>query len=194
MQDINISRRDMLKTAAAGVAGIALASAGLAAMPNRAFADVAANDLVPGTYKVSANLYVKYEDHGIDRVAADAYMTDDTNPLTGGDYPTHPAVENATMVVDANKNVTITIPVVNPAFMLKKIGSAEGAIATITATTTGMLLQKRATEVQVTLTSSPYRDVYKFTDCEEYAAHPAAFGTHTWPIYLSIDYASMVAA
>lgn len=51
MQDINISRRDMLKTAAAGVAGIALASAGLAAIPNRAFADTA-----DGTYTGEARI------------------------------------------------------------------------------------------------------------------------------------------
>lgn len=194
MQDINISRRDMLKTAAAGVAGIALASAGLAAMPNRAFADVAANDLVPGTYKVSANLYVKYEDHGVALAGADAYMTDPSTPLNGGGFPTTPAVHNATMVVDEGGNVVITIPVVNDVFMLRKIGTTEGAVATITATT-GLLI-KRATEVQVTLTSSssPYRDDYTFTGCEEYAAYDAAFGTHTWPVHLSIDFDGKVAA
>lgn len=192
MQDINISRRDMLKTAAAGVAGIALASAGLAAMPNRAFADMPANDLVPGTYKVSANLYVRYSDHKIALAGKDAYLTNPSTPFSGG-FPTSPVADNATMVVDAQKNVVITIPVVNNVFMLEKIGTTEGAVASITAMTTGTGGRARAGEVQVTMTASPYKDVYVFEDCEEWAAYPLALGTHNWPICLSIDFDSMTA-
>ena len=99
MQDASLSRRDFLKAAAGAV--VVAAAAGVA-LPDinasKAFAASAAPlsgaYAAPGTYTVTANLYVDKRDSPIGK---NAYVTNPGNPPFN--KPTSPVANNATLVV-----------------------------------------------------------------------------------------------
>lgn len=186
MQDINISRRDMLKTAVAGVAGIALASAGLAATPKRAFADTA-----DGTYTVTANLYVAAKDSPIGK---DAYVTNPKKPPL--QRPTEPVSNNATLVVAGGKKL-LTVPIVNEVFGVTSFPAAsEGeditveAIARVPWIPTDKTITERISSITFDVTNCEGTSVTAdFSPCTEYADFILFRGNKDWDLHLVADLA-----
>lgn len=192
----SLSRRNFLKGVAAGAAALGIAAAAPSIAPlQKAFAaqSATAAELTAGTYTVSANMYVKREDHQAPIVFGPAYLTNPNNPLELGGLPTTPVEGNGTLIVNENGSYTVTIPVVNECFSLVSIEAGSGMSYLNTTTTYCSYMpddeygQQRISQVVVTLASQA--DEYQFGACREYAAFPLKKGYHDWPIYLSVDFA-----
>lgn len=145
--------------------------------------------LAPGTYRVTANLYVPAEENDILHLTA--YMTNPKNPLvpeSDPNYgiPTSPVAGNATLVVGPDGARTLLIDLPNPAFTLIGFGAASGATVlgvdrdgqTYGANTAG-----RITRVAIALDAGATSAV--FADSHVYAA-PLRMDK-TWDLHLSVD-------
>lgn len=121
----NISRRDFVKgsLAVAGAAAVASAAPSALLVPEAH----AAAPLADGTYQVCANVYVPAFNIPI---GVNAYFTNPTDPNTsGGNKPDSPTTElNATLTV-ANGAYNLSVPLVNPCWML--LAATDGGGITV---------------------------------------------------------------
>ena len=96
-----------------------------------------AGTLNPGTYKVTANIWLKASDatkagfpvlEGIVGANGAAYMTNSANPLgaEGGTegVPIAPVEGNAQLVVGTDGTFALSVPVTNPVFTMQKLGDS----------------------------------------------------------------------
>ena len=97
----------------------------------------------PGTYTITANLFIPKALNPF--VALQAYCTNPMNPLgvvedSGLDsvsvtgVPDYPMTSNATLVVNEDDTLDLTIPIANPVFTIQGIGS--GDVVSVASTTT----------------------------------------------------------
>ena len=96
----------------------------------------------PGTYTITANLFIPKALNPF--VALQAYCTNPMNPLgvvedSGLDpvsvtgVPDYPMTSNATLVVNEDDTLDLTIPIANPVFTIQGIGSGDGvSVASVT--------------------------------------------------------------
>ena len=84
-----------------------------------------AGTIAPGTYQITANLYVPGELNTV--LGKNAYLTNASTPLTDGNAPLTPVSDNAKLVVRADGSRVLVIPVVNPVFTLQSVASGENA-------------------------------------------------------------------
>ena len=151
---------------------------------------------IPGTYTITANLYVPAELNSI--LGVNAYLTNPNNPVgieedngaISNTAPTTPVSANATITIgEDGVTKTLTIPVKNPVFTLQRINS--GSNVTITDSTrngnTYGNYNGRITSLTVNLGDNS--GLYTFTDCLEY---PTIL-EQDWnvPLYLAVDLASI---
>lgn len=153
-------------------------------------------ELQPGTYRVTANLYVPAELNKV--LGVNAYLTNPNNPLGIGGHngvPTTPVADNATMVIATDGTRTIILDVVNPVFTLQQI--KDGANVKIAATVrdnevyagnNGISRTGRITKLYITLSDNSGE--YQFADCVEF---PTLL-EEDWnvPLRLNADFASAV--
>lgn len=199
MQDASLSRRDFLKAAAGAV--VVAAAAGVA-LPDinasKAFAASAAPlsgaYAAPGTYTVTANLYVDKRDSPIGK---NAYVTNPGNPPFN--KPTSPVANNATLVVAEGGAKLLTVPIVNSSFGVLEIASAsQDGLVRITEKKMGKWVMPNF------LWSSPYDErvvsltfdvtnfaggsaTATFSPSAEYASFPLYKGRKTWDLHLVAD-------
>lgn len=100
----------------------------------------------PGTYTITANLFIPKALNPF--VALQAYCTNPMNPLgvvedSGLDpvsvtgVPDYPMTSNATLVVNEDDTLDLTIPIANPVFTIQGIGSGDGVSVASTTTRSG---------------------------------------------------------
>lgn len=100
----------------------------------------------PGTYTITANLFIPKALNPF--VALQAYCTNPMNPLgvvedSGLDpvsvtgVPDYPMTSNATLVVNEDDTLDLTIPITNPVFTIQGIGSGDGVSVVNTSTRSG---------------------------------------------------------
>lgn len=164
------------------------------------------NAVKPGTYRVTANLYLPGEKN-TQLPGVTAYMTNPNNPLgikpdnmpEGWTFedaaPTKPASDNATLVVKADGTRVVIMDVVNPVFTLQSITSgknvsvlkAEKDSKTYSDMTGANSRTGRVTKLYVQLGDESGH--YYFGDCVEF---PTLLGVN-WnvPLELGVDFASM---
>ena len=82
-----------------------------------------AGTIAPGTYQITANLYVPGELNTV--LGKNAYLTNPSTPITDGNAPLAPVSDNAKLVVRADGSRVLVIPVVNPVFTLQSVASGE---------------------------------------------------------------------
>ena len=91
--------------------------------------ETAGEALQPGTYTVSANLYLPGE-RNLQLPGTTAYMTNPDNPLGIGGHegiPMTPAEGNATLVVKEDGSKIVLVDLVNPVFTLQKIDAPQNS-------------------------------------------------------------------
>lgn len=197
----NISRRDFVKgsLAVAGVAAVASAAPS-ALLAQEAHAAVS---LADGTYQVCANVYVPAFNIPI---GVNAYFTNPTDPNTsGGNKPDSPTTElNATLTV-ANGVYNLSVPLVNPCWMLLsatnrngviKVGACETVQAIYTDTKGNPIQRISVLNVELLNTSGSY----KFGSGREYAAYqnppfPMSAlvpGYLNWTAHVTVDFDTAV--
>ena len=154
----------------------------------------AAGELKPGTYTVTANLYVPGE-LNTQLPGVTAYLTNASTPLTDGKAPTTPASKNATLVVADDGTATLELDVVNPVFTLQKISGGANATATVSGYgesvgASDSAYAKRISKLSVKLDDTSGK--YVFSDCVEY---PTLLSTEwTVPLTLEVDLSGIPAA
>ena len=157
-----------------------------------------ADALAPGTYRITANLYLPGE-LNTQLPGTTAYLTNPDNPLGLGGHngiPMTPVKDNATLIVGQDGKMTVEVDVVNPVFTLQKITSGSaitvlGAVrdkeiyAGVSQTVTRM---GRITKLYLEL--KDHSGVYQFGACTEF---PTLLETD-WhvPLQLSVDFTSAV--
>ena len=153
----------------------------------------AAEALNPGTYTVSANLYLPGE-RNTQLPGTTAYMTNPDNPLGIGGHegiPMTPVADNATLVVAEDGTKTVTLDIVNPVFTLQKIAEPQNS-AILEATrdeeryegTNGVGVNGRITTLTVRLGDDTA--LYPFDDCAEF---PTLLETDWYvPLELSVEF------
>lgn len=197
----NISRRDFVKgsLAVAGVAAVASAAPS-ALLAQEAHAAVS---LADGTYQVCANVYVPAFNIPI---GVNAYFTNPTDPNTsGGNKPDSPTTElNATLTV-ANGVYNLSVPLVNPCWMLLsatnredviKVGACETVQAIYTDKEGNPIQRISVLNVELLNTSGSY----KFGSSREYAAYrnpPFLMsglvpGYLNWTAHVTVDFDTAV--
>ena len=135
----------------------------------------AAAGLTPGTYQVSANLYLPGE-RNTELPGTTAYMTNPDNPLGIGGHtgiPMAPVSDNGTLVVGADGSKTLILEVVNPVFTLQKIDGAVNSeiLAAVRDEeryegTNGVGVDGRITKLFIRLKDDS--GLYPFDDCQEF--------------------------
>lgn len=88
----------------------------------------------PGTYTVTANLFIPQDKNPL--INIQAYATNPDNPLSivedndpslvTGAVPNTHMEDNAQLVVEEDGTLLLTVPVLNPVFTIQKIGDGEG--------------------------------------------------------------------
>lgn len=167
----NISSRDFVKgsLAVAGAAAVASAAPSALLVPEAH----AAAPLADGTYQVCANVYVSALDIPI---GVNAYFTNPSDPNIAGVKPDSPTTElNATLTV-AGGAYNLSVPLVNPCWMLLAAANRGGVITvgdceTVQAIyndTEGNPIQ-RISVLNVALLNTS--GSYKFGSSREYAAY-----------------------
>ena len=155
----------------------------------------AAQALEPGTYTVSANLYLPGE-RNTQLPGTTAYMTNPDNPLGIGNHeglPIVPAEANGTLVVDEDGTKTVTFDVVNPVFTLQKISAPENSLILAGVRdseryegTNGVGVDGRITQLVIQLGDDSA--VYPFDDCAEF---PTLLETDWYvPLELAVTFTS----
>lgn len=150
--------------------------------------------LTPGTYQITANLYVPAAENDI--LGLTAYMTSPKNPLVAEDdpdygIPTSPVSDNATLVVGTDNSKTLLVDLPNPAFTLIGFGEAESATVRGVerdGAAHGTNTAGRITQAAIALDDGATSAV--FVDSHVYAA-PLQLDK-TWDLSLSADLASAV--
>ena len=151
----------------------------------------AAGDLKPGTYTVTANLFVPGELNTV-LVGVNAYLTNPSTPLTDGSAPTKPVSDNATLTVAEDGAITLDLDVVNPVFTLQKIDGSTNAQATVTGKgdsvgTTDAQYKTRISKLSIKLSDTS--GTYVFSDCLEYPTLLSQ--VWTVPLTLNVDFSNV---
>lgn len=153
----------------------------------------AAAALTPGTYTVSANLYLPGE-RNTQLPGTTAYMTNPDNPLGIGGHegiPMTPVADNAALVVAEDGTKTVTLDIVNPVFTLQKIAEPQNS-AILEAIrdeeryegTNGVGVDGRITKLTIRLADDTA--LYPFDDCAEF---PTLLETDWYvPLELSVEF------
>ena len=151
----------------------------------------AAGDLKPGTYTVTANLFVPGELNAV-LVGKNAYLTNPSTPLTDGQAPLTPVSDNATLTVGQDGSITLDLEVVNPVFTLQKIGGGTNAQAEVTGMGDSVGASDAAYKTRISGLSVRLGDTsgtYVFSDCLEY---PTLLGqVWTVPLTLNVDFSGV---
>ena len=187
--------------------------------PDNPNVPVKVGQYAPGTYTVTANLYIPAAKNPL--AAIQAYPANPDNPLsiveenngdpslvTGG-VPTTHMEDNATLVVGEDDSLTLTIPLRNPVFTIQKIGNGEG-VETVEVSTrageygpmdgNGQIVkvgrESRIDSVTFKLSDSGYTSDggygYTLTGCEEY---PTILDqTWTVDLDLTVDFSTVPAS
>ncbi len=151
---------------------------------------------VPGTYTVTANLYVPAELNSI--LGLNAYLTNPDNPAgvvedngsISNTAPTTPVSANATITIGEDGTTkTLTIPVKNPVFTLQRIGNGSNVTILDSARNGNTYGQYNGRITSLTVALGDNSGAYVFTDCLEY---PTILD-QDWnvPLYLAVDLASL---
>ncbi|WP_343961597.1 MBG domain-containing protein, partial [Leucobacter albus] len=149
--------------------------------------------LRPGSYRITANLYVPGEKNDILGMAA--YMTNPKNPLVAQSdpnygIPTAPVRDNATLVVGASGKRSLLLDLPNPAFTLMAFGTpSPGATVAAIARdgkTYGSHTAGRITQAVLELADASGEHI--FSGSQVYAA-PLQLDKR-WDLSLAVDYAS----
>lgn len=151
---------------------------------------------VPGTYTITANLYVPAELNSI--LGLNAYLTNPDNPAgvvedngsISNTAPTTPVSANATITIGEDGTTkTLTIPVKNPVFTLQRIGSGSNVTILDSARNGNTYGQYNGRITSLTVALGDNSGAYVFTDCLEY---PTILD-QDWnvPLYLAVDLASL---
>lgn len=151
--------------------------------------------LTPGTYRITANIFVPAANNDILHLTA--YMTNPRNPLVpAGDpnygIPTSPVADNATLIVASDGTQTLVVPLPNPAFTLIGFGELTPGLTVLGAErdgkTYGTHAQGRLTKVAFKLDGTS--KAYKLDRSSVYAA-PLKLDK-TWDLVLAVEYDSAV--
>lgn len=151
---------------------------------------------VPGTYTITANLYVPAELNSI--LGLNAYLTNPDNPAgvvedngsISNTAPTTPVSANATITIGEDGTTkTLTIPVKNPVFTLQRIGNGSNVTILDSARNGNTYGQYNGRITSLTVALGDNNGAYVFTDCLEY---PTIL-EQDWnvPLYLAVDLASL---
>ena len=151
---------------------------------------------VPGTYTITANLYVPAELNSI--LGLNAYLTNPDNPAgvvedngsISNTAPTTPVSANATITIGEDGTTkTLTIPVKNPVFTLQRIGNGSNVTILDSARNGNTYGQYNGRITSLTVALGDNSGAYVFTDCLEY---PTILD-QDWnvPLYLAVDLASL---
>ena len=152
--------------------------------------------LEPGTYTVTANLYVPAAANDI--LGINAYMTNPSSPFGGdGRIPSTPVTLNASLTIadDESRTATLELDVVNDTFKVMSIGGGSNAHIldiqrtgdTYTNESTGISYEGRINHIAVAL--DDLSGHYEFSDCVDMPP----FGFNNWPLNLDIDFATISA-
>lgn len=135
----------------------------------------AAAKLEPGTYTVSANMYLPGE-LNTQLPGTTAYMTNPDNPLGVGGHegiPMTPVKDNATLVVSDDGTKTVVIDLVNPVFTLQEIAAPKNSqiLAGVRDTeryegTNGVGVDGRITQLYIQLKDDS--GIYPYGECHEF--------------------------
>lgn len=151
--------------------------------------------LAPGTYRITANIFVPAANNDILHLTA--YMTNPRNPLVPVDdpnygIPTSPVADNATLVVTSDGAQTLVVPLPNPAFTLIGFGELTPGLTVLGAErdgkTYGTHTQGRLTKVAFKLDGTS--KAYMLNRSSVYAA-PLKLDK-TWDLILAVEYDSAV--
>lgn len=151
--------------------------------------------LAPGSYRITANLFVPGNKNDI--LGLTAYMTNPKHPLvspTDPNYgiPTAPVRDNATLVVGTDGSRSLVLDVPNPAFTLMQFGTASAGVTVAGVARDGKQYGRhttgRITKAVITLRDGI--DTAVFAKSKVYAA-PLELDK-TWDLSLAVDYASAV--
>lgn len=151
---------------------------------------------VPGTYTITANLYVPAELNSI--LGLNAYLTNPDNPAgvvedngsISNTAPTTPVSANAMITIGEDGTTkTLTIPVKNPVFTLQRIGNGSNVTILDSARNGNAYGQYNGRITSLTVALGDNSGAYVFTDCLEY---PTILD-QDWnvPLYLAVDLASL---
>lgn len=151
---------------------------------------------VPGTYTITANLYVPAELNSI--LGLNAYLTNPDNPAgvvedngsISNTAPTTPVSANAMITIGEDGTTkTLTIPIKNPVFTLQRIGNGSNVTILDSARNGNTYGQYNGRITSLTVALGDNSGAYVFTDCLEY---PTILD-QDWnvPLYLAVDLASL---
>lgn len=151
---------------------------------------------VPGTYTITANLYVPAELNSI--LGLNSYLTNPDNPAgvvedngsISNTAPTTPVSANAMITIGEDGTTkTLTIPIKNPVFTLQRIGNGSNVTILDSARNGNTYGQYNGRITSLTVALGDNSGAYVFTDCLEY---PTILD-QDWnvPLYLAVDLASL---
>ena len=151
---------------------------------------------VPGTYTVTANLYVPAELNTI--LGLNAYLTNPNNPVgvvedngaISNIAPTTPVSANATITIgDDGVTKALTIPVKNPVFTLQRIEGDSNVIILDSSRNGNSYGNYSGRITSLTVSLGDNSGFYAFSNCLEY---PTILEQDwTVPLYLAVDLASL---
>ena len=151
---------------------------------------------VPGTYTVTANLYVPAELNTI--LGLNAYLTNPNNPVgvvedngaISNTAPTTPVSTNATITIgDDGVTKILTIPVKNPVFTLQRIESGSNVTILDSSRNGNSYGNYSGRITSLTVNLGDNSGFYSFSNCLEY---PTILEQDwTVPLYLAVDLACL---
>ncbi len=136
-------------------------------------------DLQPGTYRVSANVYINAEVNSI--LHQNVYLTNPENPMGEGDsngLPLQPVKDNALLTVNEDGTQDLMVNLVNPVLTVKSIGDP---MVVDTQTDNG-----RITQMTVRLPNT--KGSWTLKDSKEYLT--LLNSEQNMPLTLDVDYTS----
>lgn len=164
---------------AAGTSTDAETSAEAAVADATTRAPISSATLAPGTYTVTANLYVPAAENKI--LGIDAFLTNDKMP------PVDPVSDNASLVVDADGTMHLTVPTVNEVFTLQDVkGAGNAQVEKTEKASSTVPTGTRITSVTFTLKDSS--GFYGGLPATEYPAIMS--GAVNFPLALAVDLAN----
>lgn len=210
----SLTRRDLFKKTAGGALAVAALAAGMnaggvptlaqhatqgasffeGAVPS-AFAASQNTDMAsivaPGTYTVTANIFVDKKDTPIHK---NAYVTNPSEPPLH--KPTTPVKQNATLTITEDGKKLLRVPVVNNTLGVIHISdvSADGVLHIQSRQTTNWSSffykgDKRISEIVFDITQvKDFSHIYTFKACVEYVKFALYRGEKHWDLHVSLGF------
>ena len=210
----SLTRRDLFKKTAGGALAVAVLAAGMnaggvptlaqhatqgasffegavpsafAASPNGDIAHIA----TPGTYTVTANIFVDKKDTPIHK---NAYVTNPGEPPLH--KPTSPVRHNATLTITEDGKKLLRVPVVNNTLGVIHISdvSADGVLhiqSRQTKNWSSLFFKgdKRISEIVFDITNvKDFSKIYTFSACVEYVKFALYRGEKRWDLHVSLGF------